>query len=176
MVISPDIAEHYIKVGIGQPASKQELLKVLEKAQEAGLVIQPINDQQPEAVCLCCGDCCGILTALKKFPRPADYYASNFYAHVDPQMCNGCEDCLSRCQLGAPQKNDGVVTINLDRCIGCGNCVTICAANAIRLQKKAKETVPPKDIFGTYNKIMAKKASKVTIAKIGAKMLLKQKV
>jgi len=45
----------------------------------------------------------------------------------------------------------------LDRCIGCGNCVPTCPSEAIRLQKKEKETEPPKDRRVLYQEIMAKK-------------------
>jgi ferredoxin len=156
-IISESMAEQYIEMGIGQPATKEEILSTLEKAEAAGLVLQPLNSKQPDGICCCCGDCCGILSTVKTFPRPVDYYASNYYAQVDPQLCTGCEDCIRRCQLDAPKGSDGVVTINLDRCIGCGNCVVICPANAIKLHKKAAEIIPPEDTMAMYMRILSEK-------------------
>ena len=39
------------------------------------------------------------LQSVKKFPRPADFYATNYYAEADPELCTGCEGCVERCQL-----------------------------------------------------------------------------
>ena len=149
--------EQYILAGLGRPITRAEALSILDKAQDAGLVLQPLNSQRPWAICCCCGDCCGILRGLKQLPRPADFYASNFYAEIDPELCTGCQSCIDRCQLGAPFMKNGVAAINLDRCIGCGNCVTVCTSEAVRLKKKEKEMVPPEDTDDLYNKIAVEK-------------------
>jgi NAD-dependent dihydropyrimidine dehydrogenase PreA subunit len=176
LLISKDAVDYYTGVGIGRAISKEEALDILEKAQEAGLVIQPLNSLRPEAICCCCGDCCGILTSLKKFPRPADYYASNFYAVVDPNLCTGCQICTEKCQMEAAVMSNGTAAINLDRCIGCGNCVVNCESNAIQLKKKEVETVPPKDMNDMQIKILSRKVGKLNLLKMGAKAWLKQKV
>jgi len=150
-------AENYISRGIGRPISKDEVFDILKKAQEAGFVLQPGNSQQTDFICCCCGDCCGMLTVAKKFPRPADFYATNHFAEVDPVLCSGCEDCVDRCQLDAMEMRNDMATVNLDRCIGCGNCVAICPADAITLHKKETELVPPKDTDELYANILAKK-------------------
>jgi len=54
-------------------------------------------------------------------------------------------------------ENLGIASINLDRCIGCGLCVSSCPLEAIRLVKKEKETVPPVDIESLHDSIMAKR-------------------
>jgi electron transport complex protein RnfB len=149
----------YILGGLGRPITKQEAFSILEKAQEAGLVLQPINAQRPWAICCCCGDCCGILGGLKSLPRPADFYNSNFYAEIDPELCTGCQTCIERCQLEAPFMKDSVAAINLDRCIGCGNCVIVCPTDAVQLRKKEKETIPPIDTDEMFKQIAAEKVS-----------------
>ncbi|MFH0769485.1 MAG: 4Fe-4S binding protein [Chloroflexota bacterium] len=176
LIFDSNLADHYIQVGIGHPITKEKALNILEKAQEAGLVLQPANSQLPGGICCCCGDCCGILLAVKKFPRPADFYATNYYAEVEPALCTGCQECMEKCQLGAPTIVNGVVTINLDRCIGCGNCVVVCSSQAIQLRKKEEETLPPKNSSATYVKILSEKIGKWNLLKLGAKMLLRQKV
>jgi len=55
---------------------------------------------------------------------------------------------------------NGVATINLDRCIGCGNCVVICESDAVQLKKKEQETIPLKNIAALYDKIAAEKSGK----------------
>ncbi|HEY98406.1 MAG TPA: 4Fe-4S binding protein [Dehalococcoidia bacterium] len=176
LIISPHEAEYYSSVGIGRMINREEAFSILEKAQEAGLVLQPVNSLRPDAICCCCGDCCGLLTSVMKFPRPADFYASNYYAVVNSELCTGCQTCTEHCQLAAASMSDGLAVINLDRCIGCGNCVTICEFNAISLRKKDKETKPPKDMNGLQMKILSNRISKFKLLTIGAKVLLKQKV
>jgi Fe-S-cluster-containing hydrogenase component 2 len=50
-----------------------------------------------------------------------------------------------------------VATVNNDRCIGCGNCVVNCTSDAIRLQKKDEELLPPPNAKALYMNIMLKK-------------------
>jgi NAD-dependent dihydropyrimidine dehydrogenase PreA subunit len=159
LITSQRSADYYVDAGIGRYITKEEALQILERAQEAGLVLQPNNAEHAAAICCCCGDCCGLLTGMKRFPRPADYYASNFYSEVDADLCTGCQACVDICQLDAAVMNDGVAFINPDRCIGCGNCVVVCELNAIQLKKKDAEHVPPKKISDLYTKILLKKMS-----------------
>ena len=51
LMIGPDHARHYVDMGIGRYITQEEALGILEKAQNAGLVIQPENSQRPEAIC-----------------------------------------------------------------------------------------------------------------------------
>jgi electron transport complex protein RnfB len=153
-------ADSVIEQGMGRYLSKDEALALLDRVQEAGLVIQPENTEHPSYVCCCCGDCCGILTTVKRFPRPAELYASNYYAEIDPELCTGCETCVPLCQLEAITIVDGVAVVSLGRCIGCGNCVACCQFDASRLRKKEAEMAPPENKAALYTKIMVKKASK----------------
>ena len=150
-------AEAVIDIGFGREVIKEEIFDALQKFEDIGLVLQPENAQNPRMICSCCGDCCKVLLNMKKFPRPAELYTSNYFAVVDPEECEGCKTCIDRCQIEAVSMVDEVSTVNLDRCIGCGLCVTTCPSDAIQLQKKEKEVVPPKDMTELYQKIMMKK-------------------
>jgi Pyruvate/2-oxoacid:ferredoxin oxidoreductase delta subunit len=133
-------ADYYVDHQMGRWIDQEEALKILDSCEEAGLVPQPYNAQNPGGLCNCCGDCCGILRALKKQPKPAERTVSNYFAVVDPELCIACETCLDRCQMDAiTMGEDGVAHINLDRCIGCGLCVTTCAAEALTLQPKPEK-------------------------------------
>jgi Na+-translocating ferredoxin:NAD+ oxidoreductase RNF subunit RnfB len=97
-------------------------------------------------MCNCCGDCCGVLAALNKHPKPAELVIANHLAVVSEEDCTGCETCLERCQMGALRMSaDEIAEVNPDRCIGCGLCVVSCPAEAITLEAKAEEErrVPP---------------------------------
>jgi electron transport complex protein RnfB len=166
----------YLELGSGRVVSKDEALERLKKYQELGLVLQPNNSQDSGFICACCGDCCQNLLMVKQFPRPADYFASNFHAVVDADVCEGCGICVERCQMQAVSLVSEKATINYDRCIGCGNCVVTCESGAIQLEKKEKEMVPPKDFNALLQKIMIKKRGFLGSMKMMGKMLLKKQI
>ncbi|MEJ2725919.1 MAG: 4Fe-4S binding protein [Deltaproteobacteria bacterium] len=171
-----EIAELCINNGIGRAIAKEETLKLLDRAEEVGMVLQPENNRSPLFICCCCGCCCGVLTSVKKFPRPSDYFHTNFFAQVDPSLCIGCETCVQRCQMEAVSLVDNVATVDQDRCIGCGLCVTTCEQNALQLRKKDKETVPPKDHDALYKKIMMERLGPWETFKMMANMSLGRKI
>lgn len=138
--------QYYLDRNMARQVSADEALIILDKAQEAGLVTQPATSQNPAGMCMCCGDCCGILRALNKLPRPVENVFSNYFVDVDKELCTGCEICLDRCQMHAIScSDDAIAQINLDRCIGCGLCVTTCPEEAVNLQSKPvdKRFTPP---------------------------------
>ncbi|MFW5989712.1 MAG: ATP-binding protein [Desulfosudaceae bacterium] len=96
-----DFHDMYDRHGWGRDISKEEAFALLDQAEKDGLVLQPSNEQQPQFVCACCACCCGVLEMMRIMPRPADFTASNFYAVLDTDTCNGCGKCLKRCQMGA---------------------------------------------------------------------------
>ena len=151
-------AKTYIKKGLGREISKEEALKILRKAEEDGLVIQPGNSQRPMAICTCCGCCCGILTNQKRLSEPAQFFATNYYAEVDEDLCVGCGICEDRCNMDAIHIEDNISNVNKARCIGCGICVPTCTSEAIQLFKKETEIIPPINSKATYMAIMDKKA------------------
>ncbi|MFX1239334.1 MAG: 4Fe-4S binding protein [Promethearchaeota archaeon] len=156
-VMFNDLAEATIENSTGKEVSKDEFFDILDKYQKEGFVLQPQNNQNPLFMCICCGCCCGVLIMAKKFPKPAEYYLSNFYAQSDPELCNGCETCLKRCQMDAITMVDEKSIVDLDRCIGCGNCIVTCGMKAMSLIKREEEVVPAKDMDDMYQKIMQKK-------------------
>ena len=144
-------AYYYEKNGLGREIDKEEALELVKKGVDAGLVLQPGNQQKSMNICMCCGCCCGILKNLKTMDKPAQLVHANYYAQVDEESCIACEACVERCQMDAITVDD-VARVNLDRCIGCGLCVTDCPTEAMLLKQKTTDIhyVPPKNVFETY--------------------------
>ena len=70
------------------------------------------------------------LKGRKIFPR--------FHVEGDSKItfavsCRHCEDplCVKSCIAGAIRKEDGVVRINRDKCVGCLTCVLVCPYGAL---------------------------------------------
>jgi len=150
-----DLGDLMGRMGWGRPINKEEALEIAAKNEEDGLVLQPANQQEIQFICSCCGDCCGILKALRTLPRPAVFVVSNYYAQVKTDLCDGCGKCVDRCQMQAVAIQDEVAGVNRDRCIGCGLCVSTCPSESMYLVKKEQELVPPKDMDAMFETIMA---------------------
>lgn len=174
--IGPDHARQYIEMGIGREITKEEVYEVLDRARDAGFILQPENSVCPENICCCCGDCCGPLSAAKKSPRPADFYTSNYFCTVDTSACVGCGVCIERCEMDARVMKDGKAVVLQERCIGCGNCVVTCKTGASKMVKKESPNMPFKSKDDTFMHIMANKLGTWGLLKMKARMLLGMKV
>jgi ferredoxin len=170
-----DVARFSIGRGNGRAITKEETLKILDQAEEAGFVLQPQNAREPQFICCCCIDCCHALKVWKMHPKPANLYISNYYMTIDPSECTGCALCVDRCGMEAISIADEVAVVNRDRCIGCGVCVTVCPKNANQLQKKDKQYVPPKTPDAMYQKIMIERYGWMKTLKIVSRVLTGRK-
>jgi len=140
-------ADYSIKNGFGRAAAKSEILNLLQKADEVGLILQPSNSEEAHFICCCCACCCGVLRTLKEFPKPAEMVSTPFVAQANRDTCDGCGICEDRCQMEALQLKDSKVIINSHRCIGCGLCVSTCPTDSLVLKRKPdiKQPKVPKD-------------------------------
>jgi H+/Na+-translocating ferredoxin:NAD+ oxidoreductase subunit B len=140
------MARYYIDNNLGRQIDYDEAVRILKKAQEAGLVTQPATTQNPTGMCNCCGDCCGVLRSIKLQPKPAELVFSNHRAIVNKENCTGCEICIERCEMDAiSMDEEEIAVINYDRCIGCGLCVTTCSFDAMSLEKRPEKYTPPEN-------------------------------
>lgn len=151
-------ASSSLAAGVSREINKKELLERLRIVQKEGLIFNPSNSQKPHFICTCCGDCCEVLSALRRLPKPVDYINSNYFVNIDLETCEGCETCMDRCYMQALKIIDGVSRVDLDRCIGCGNCVSTCPSNSMQLLKKENEIIPPKDLQDLLTQQLMNKA------------------
>ncbi len=167
-------ARKYERLGWGRSVTKTEVFEILNKAEKAGLVLQPSNTQKLFAICLCCGCCCEIITSTKPLENPVQYFASNYQAKVDQEACKGCKVCEKRCPMDAVRVVDKAAFIDETRCIGCGICVPTCKSKAMRLNRKEHVQEPPKDGTRLYLGIMKKKIGRAKYSIMLTKQLLGQ--
>jgi Pyruvate/2-oxoacid:ferredoxin oxidoreductase delta subunit len=141
-----DYADTVVREGWGRAITTDEALELAELNQKDGFVLRPSNEREPQFLCACCDDCCGLLAIIKFAKRPADYVATNFRSRIDPETCVGCGLCAKKCPMdaidrlpaakGSPRRP---YRVQAERCIGCGVCVPACRKDAIALERK--ETV-----------------------------------
>jgi Na+-translocating ferredoxin:NAD+ oxidoreductase subunit B len=70
-------------------------------------------------------------------------------------MSSACEIYIERCQVYAMTGNEEGITLERDRCIGCGLCVSTCPTGALTIvPRKPHETTRIfQDTFETLNEI-----------------------
>jgi len=129
----------------GRVITKDEAYKLLQSAEEAGLVHMTSNVQSGQFyICNCCGCCCGILRSINDLGIN-NVIHSNYYAVIDPDLCISCGVCADdRCQVNAIEEADDAYAVIKEKCIGCALCLTTCPEEAIRFERKPEsECIEP---------------------------------
>jgi len=126
-------AQYYIDNGLARKIDLDELMQILKRGEEDGLVLCPTNSQDIPGMCMCCNCCCPLLRSLGSFERPIDHVQTTFQAEIDADLCNGCGLCEDRCQVKALVEGEATYEVDEVRCIGCGLCLSECPMEAISL-------------------------------------------
>lgn len=153
-------AQGSIDLGRGREIHLEEALAILDRAQEAGLVLQPASSQNPIFMCACCDCCCGVLRQIKQEPNPASLVMSAFIAAYEEGLCIACSACVAICPMNALEESlSGAIQLSPERCIGCGLCTTRCPTGALVLERKAPKEQPkiPRNTTATYLRLAAKR-------------------
>lgn len=96
-------AEYYVQTGRAVRISREEVEKILKRAERHGLVHQIFNNEgenKTSMICNCDGDSCGILRHLH-WMRVPDHSRSNYVSEIDPEKCVACGACVETCPMNA---------------------------------------------------------------------------
>ncbi len=140
------------KPSMGTPGqddiTRQEALAILDETERIGLV-HTVNNvaNGVNYVCNCCGCCCAFLRGINEWGIEKTLAVANYFAEIDPMLCQGCGTCIERCQVNAINDEDGVSVVDRAKCIGCGLCATGCPDEAAQLKLKPKSEIihPPEN-------------------------------
>lgn len=88
-------------------------------------------------ICNCDRSDCGAMqiTVTEGIPR---MFRAEYVAQVNPELCNGCRQCMRVCQFGAIGYSAANRKVFIDplRCYGCGICRASCTKDAIQLHDR----------------------------------------
>ncbi len=135
-------ADYCIEQGFGRELTKEEALKTLTGAAEAGLVHTTQNiTEKTSFICNCDRDCCIMLRGIRQFDNPGMVATSNFLPEYTKENCIFCLKCTEICpmeviELVDEESEDQRISINTDRCIGCGVCAYNCPEEALSMVKR----------------------------------------
>jgi len=135
-------ADYALENGFGRELKKDEALKTLTAAAKAGLVhtTQNVTDKTT-FICNCDRDCCVMLRGIRQFNDPNVVATSNFLPEYDKSNCVFCLTCIDLCpmqviELIDEESEEQRISIDFDRCIGCGVCAFNCPEEALTMVKK----------------------------------------
>ena len=66
--------------------------------------------------------------------------------YVNTEKCVGCGNCVKICAHDAPTITDRKATIDAEKCLGCGRCLALCPVDAIRAANDAAPAILNKKI------------------------------
>ncbi|MCP3941122.1 MAG: 4Fe-4S dicluster domain-containing protein [Desulfobacteraceae bacterium] len=148
-----NFAQYYIENKMARKIDLQEAMKILDIAEESGLILSPSNSKDMVCICCCCPCCCPAVKYSKLFPEPVKNFKTFYQAEIDPESCTSCQECFERCPMEAIQEGDGTSKIKKTHCIGCGLCVSVCPEDAISLQPLSGVEDPPEFMEDTFQQI-----------------------
>ena len=128
-----DLADFVIEQDLGRELTKTEALGVIRVAEEAGLVHFVDNAMgEIKHNCNCCGCACWNVGNIRrrKIPRDA-LMATYFMRETDIDECVGCGECVTICPVEAVKMSEDKPVVDCEWCIGCGVCATVCPTDAV---------------------------------------------
>jgi len=120
--------------------SKDEALTSLQQHEKEGCCHTVWTFVAPfiGGICNCDRSDCLAMRTTVTYKLPLMFRAE-YVAEVNPELCNGCRQCMRVCQFGAigySAANKKVV-IDPRRCYGCGICRATCTKDAITLNDRS---------------------------------------
>lgn len=148
-------ADYLTRHKLAREIGKTEALDLILQTREAGLVHLCDNiKNRPTFICQCCGCCCEVMSAFKKFRVFGATFSSNFMATPNESKCTGCRKCERACPVNAIDKVDRprtmngkkyrwVVEVDEEMCLGCGVCAMKCEYDSMKMAPRAQRRIAP---------------------------------
>ena len=144
-------ARHTVAQGFAKKVTREEALKIMKEAEEAGLIHKAFHpgsrESKPEtSICNCCKDCCDTFGLWRSGTLPlinSTYHLSV----IDIESCTGCGTCVEWCPTDAIILNaEGLAQRDESACLGCGICSRFCPEEAISLKEGLRRVfiLPPR--------------------------------
>ena len=107
-----DMATYAIETNKARPVTREEVMEILQRAEDNGFVHQITNIDGKDkilGICNCCVCSCYALRTSQLFSTP-NMSASAYRAHVDPEKCVACGQCAEVCPAGSAKLGQKLCT------------------------------------------------------------------
>jgi ferredoxin len=115
--------------------SADQVREILNEAEEKQLVSRPFRNgddgERTDGICFCCDDCCGyFINKAERCDKGSQIEITNF------ADCTHCGICAEVCYFEARRMHKHELTVDRDKCYGCGLCVNICPEDCIEMIRR----------------------------------------
>jgi Na+-translocating ferredoxin:NAD+ oxidoreductase subunit B len=159
------LAHYLVENGLSRQVTKEEVLEVLQKAADSGLIHAVSNrEEQADTICNCCRCSCLFFESFWVYKQDKSHDFSNYQVKINPETCQGCGLCTKRCPMevlkleevqGDGDQEQRVALDAPERCLGCGLCVHKCPTRSLILEQRKEITCPPKNVGDWAKRWMA---------------------
>jgi ferredoxin len=126
-------------VGV-EKLTKEEALQNFRQYEKEGLCHTVWTFMTPfiGGICNCDRSDCGAMQSTVVH-NLKNMFRAEYVAVLNPELCNGCRQCMRVCQFGAIGYSAGnkKAFIDIGKCFGCGVCRASCTKDAIHLHDRA---------------------------------------
>lgn len=135
-------ATKLVKDGKAKFISVAEAEKIVLETHEKGLVHFALHrpgepEQNIQIICSCCSCCCHAFQGLLLMNMKGLVKPSKYISTHDQEKCIGCGECSSLCHFEARTLDQGgILAYNVLKCFGCGLCITQCPQDAIKMIRR----------------------------------------
>ena len=138
------LGRYAVENNISREVTKEEVLEILKKAADAGLVHGFENSiDGGVTICNCDPHYCLYLDSMLKMPDPVPrgHQISNYIREIDEEKCVKCGLCAKVCPIEALEfkKDEKELIFHEERCMGCGVCAHKCPKGAINMKRREGE-------------------------------------
>lgn len=119
--------------------TKEEALNNMRELEKEGLCHSIWTAPTPFIIGICnCdrSDCNAIRHTIMEGMQIL--FRAEYVADIEPELCNGCRNCMRLCPFGAIGYSaaNKKAFIDVTRCFGCGICRSVCTKDAIHLHDR----------------------------------------
>ena len=164
-----ELAQMKLQTDYARELTFDEAMEILYACEKEGLVHNVSNcEGKIQTLCNCCNCSCAVLKAWNRGMRNTTS-PSRFVVSLDTNLCTLQGDCVKICPVGAHSINSQALETDIEKCIGCGLCVTACTAGALRMELRQDPPRIFKDNDALYRNIYAESALGLIGKKLGLK-------
>lgn len=153
-----ELAQMKLQTDYARVLNYEEAMEILYECETQGLVHNVSNcEGKIQTLCNCCECSCAVLKAWNRGMRNTTS-PSRFVVNLVQDKCTLKEECIDACPVGVLSITAEKLTLDKEKCLGCGLCVAACPEGALYLELRQKPPKVYKDNNALYRNIYAESA------------------